>query len=102
MLFYLSGGSYPALLPNGANNLSFLLSFINAENGADLLSWGGLANKHLKAFRVQCSSEAVSRLQEDIPLCLNLSLSADTLALLFKGSLSPPLNIHCRSPQCGV
>lgn len=44
------------------------MSFINTENGADPLPWGELANKHFKAFRVKHSSEAVSRLWEDIPL----------------------------------
>lgn len=68
MLLCLSGGFYPALQPDGASHLSPLLSFINAEIGADLLPWGGLANKHFKAFTVKCSSEAVSRLREDIPL----------------------------------
>jgi hypothetical protein len=34
--------------------------------------------------------------------CLSLSLSVATPASLSKGSLSPPLNTHYRSPQCGV
>lgn len=68
MLLRLSGGFYPALQPDGASHLSPLLSFINAENSTDLLPWGGFANKHFKAFTVKCSSEAISRLWEDIPL----------------------------------
>lgn len=96
----LSGGFSPALQLDGAGHLSPLLSVINAENGADLLPWGGLANKLFKAFTVKCSSETVSRLREDIPLLPEPQPLCSYPSLTLQGK--PLLSIKCTLQEPAV